>query len=85
MLAIGRAFMSGRKIMLLDEPSMWLAPLLMMNVFDALREINQEGTAILLVEQKTERPACASVCTAGICAGKRQSCAGRGFRRASQQ
>ncbi len=51
MLAIGRAFMSGRKIMLLDEPSMGLAPLLMMNVFDALREINQEGTTILLVEQ----------------------------------
>jgi branched-chain amino acid transport system ATP-binding protein len=51
MLAIGRAFMSGRKIMLLDEPSMGLAPLLMMGVFNALREINQEGTAILLVEQ----------------------------------
>lgn len=51
MLAIGRAFMSGRKIMLLDEPSMGLAPLLMMNVFEALKEINQEGTTILLVEQ----------------------------------
>lgn len=51
MLAIGRAFMSGRKIMLLDEPSMGLAPLLMMSVFDALKEINQEGTTILLVEQ----------------------------------
>jgi len=52
MLAIGRAFMSGRKIMLLDEPSMGLAPLLMMDVFKALQEINQqEGTAILLVEQ----------------------------------
>ncbi len=51
MLAIGRAFMSGRKIMLLDEPSMGLAPLLMMSVFAALKEINQEGTTILLVEQ----------------------------------
>jgi branched-chain amino acid transport system ATP-binding protein len=51
MLAIGRAFMSGRKIMLLDEPSMGLAPLLMNNVFDALRELNAEGTTILLVEQ----------------------------------
>lgn len=51
MLAIGRAFMSGRKLMLLDEPSMGLAPLLMMSVFDALKEINNEGTAILLVEQ----------------------------------
>jgi branched-chain amino acid transport system ATP-binding protein len=51
MLAIGRAFMSGRKIMLLDEPSMGLAPLLMMNVFDSLKEINREGTTILVVEQ----------------------------------
>ena len=51
MLAVGRAFMSGRKMMLLDEPSMGLAPLLMLGVFDALREINQEGTTILLVEQ----------------------------------
>jgi branched-chain amino acid transport system ATP-binding protein len=51
MLAIGRAFMSGRKIMLLDEPSMGLAPLLMMSVFEALQEFNQEGTTILLVEQ----------------------------------
>jgi branched-chain amino acid transport system ATP-binding protein len=52
MLAIGRAFMSGRKIMLLDEPSMGLAPLLMLNVFAALKEINQEdATTILLVEQ----------------------------------
>jgi branched-chain amino acid transport system ATP-binding protein len=51
MLAVGRAFMSGRRVMLLDEPSMGLAPLLMLTVFDALREINQEGTTILLVEQ----------------------------------
>jgi branched-chain amino acid transport system ATP-binding protein len=51
MLAVGRAFMSGREVMLLDEPSMGLAPLLMKDVFDALQEINQEGTTILLVEQ----------------------------------
>jgi branched-chain amino acid transport system ATP-binding protein len=51
MLAIGRAFMSGRRIMLLDEPSMGLAPLLMVSVFEALKELNQEGTTILLVEQ----------------------------------
>ena len=51
MLAVGRAVMSGRKMMLLDEPSMGLAPVLMMTMFRALREINQEGTAILLVEQ----------------------------------
>lgn len=51
MLAVGRAFMSGRKLMLLDEPSMGLAPLLMLDVFKALKEINDEGTTILLVEQ----------------------------------
>jgi branched-chain amino acid transport system ATP-binding protein len=52
MLAVGRAFMSGRRLMLLDEPSMGLSPLLMKRVFLSLKEINQsEGTAILLVEQ----------------------------------
>ena len=51
MLAIGRAFMSGREVMLLDEPSMGLAPLMMLGVFEALKEINKEGTSILLVEQ----------------------------------
>jgi branched-chain amino acid transport system ATP-binding protein len=51
MLAVGRALMSGRRLMLLDEPSMGLAPLLMVSMFDALREINQEGTTILIVEQ----------------------------------
>jgi branched-chain amino acid transport system ATP-binding protein len=51
MLAVGRAYMSGRKIMLLDEPSMGLAPLLMLDMFKALKEINRHGTTILLVEQ----------------------------------
>jgi branched-chain amino acid transport system ATP-binding protein len=51
MLAVGRAFMSGRKMMLLDEPSMGLAPLLMMNVFDSLKDLNREGTTLLVVEQ----------------------------------
>ncbi len=51
MLAVGRAMMSARKMMLLDEPSMGLAPLLMADVFRALKEINEEGTTILLVEQ----------------------------------
>jgi len=51
MLAVGRGFMSGRKIMLLDEPSMGLAPLLMLEMFEALKEINNTGTTILLVEQ----------------------------------
>ena len=51
MLAVGRAMMSARKLMLLDEPSMGLAPLLMMEMFAALKDINDEGTTILLVEQ----------------------------------
>ncbi len=51
MLAVGRAYMSGRKMMLLDEPSMGLAPLLMLSMFEALKEINKAGTSILLVEQ----------------------------------
>jgi branched-chain amino acid transport system ATP-binding protein len=51
MLAVGRAFISARELMLLDEPSMGLAPLLMKRVFEALKEINREGTTILLVEQ----------------------------------
>ncbi|HIC93203.1 MAG TPA: ABC transporter ATP-binding protein [Anaerolineae bacterium] len=51
MLAVARALMSGRRLLLLDEPSMGLAPLLMRDLFEALREINQEGTTILLVEQ----------------------------------
>jgi branched-chain amino acid transport system ATP-binding protein len=51
MLAVARAYMSGRKMMLLDEPSMGLAPLMMMSMFQALEEINREGTTILLVEQ----------------------------------
>ena len=52
MLAVRRAFISARRLMLLDEPSMGLSPLLMKRVFLSLKEINQsEGTAILLVEQ----------------------------------
>ncbi len=51
MLAVGRAYMSGRRMMLLDEPSMGLAPLLMLSMFEALERINRAGTTILLVEQ----------------------------------
>jgi branched-chain amino acid transport system ATP-binding protein len=51
MLAVGRAMMSAQKMMLLDEPSMGLAPLLMLNLFEALKELNQAGTTLLLVEQ----------------------------------
>jgi branched-chain amino acid transport system ATP-binding protein len=51
MLAVARAIMSHGKLMLLDEPSMGLAPVLVREIFNVLREINQAGTTILLVEQ----------------------------------
>ncbi|NOT03226.1 MAG: ABC transporter ATP-binding protein [Anaerolineales bacterium] len=51
MLAMGRALMAKPKILLLDEPSMGLAPLLVELIFDIIKKLNEEGTTILLVEQ----------------------------------
>ncbi|MBQ4378225.1 MAG: ABC transporter ATP-binding protein [Treponema sp.] len=51
MLAIGRALMSRPKILMLDEPSLGLAPLIVQLIFDLIREINKKGVTILLVEQ----------------------------------
>lgn len=51
MLAMGRALMSKPKLLLLDEPSMGLAPILVQEIFSIIKEINQAGTTILLVEQ----------------------------------
>jgi branched-chain amino acid transport system ATP-binding protein len=51
MLAIGRALMAHPSLLLLDEPSMGLAPILVEGIFDTVKEINKEGTTILLVEQ----------------------------------
>jgi branched-chain amino acid transport system ATP-binding protein len=51
MLAIGRALMSRPQVLLLDEPSLGLAPILVQQIFQIIREINQQGTTILLVEQ----------------------------------
>lgn len=51
MLSVARAMMTGGRMLLLDEPSMGLAPLLMYELFRVLKEINQQGTTILLVEQ----------------------------------
>lgn len=51
MLAIGRALMADPKLLLLDEPSMGLAPILVERIYDTVREINNQGTTILLVEQ----------------------------------
>ena len=51
MLAIGRALMSDPDLLLLDEPSMGLAPMLVTQIFEIIKEINGQGTTILLVEQ----------------------------------
>jgi len=55
MLAIGRALMSGPRLLLVDEPSLGLAPRLVETMFDALVDLNRSGTAILLVEQNVVR------------------------------
>ena len=51
MLAIGRALMTKPRVLLLDEPSMGLAPILVEQIFEIIREINKAGTTVLLVEQ----------------------------------
>lgn len=54
MLAIGRGLMARPQLMLLDEPSMGLAPIIVEQIFDIIQEINQQGTSILLVEQNAQ-------------------------------
>ena len=54
MLAMGRAMMSKPKLLMLDEPSMGLAPILVEQIFDIIRELNAAGTTILLVEQNAQ-------------------------------
>ena len=51
MLAVGRALMSRPKIMMMDEPSLGLAPIVVQGIFDIIREINRQGVTILLIEQ----------------------------------
>ena len=55
MLAIGRALMGGPRLLLLDEPSLGLAPLIVKQVFATLRALNQEGLTILLIEQNAKQ------------------------------
>ena len=51
MLAVGRALMSRPKIIMMDEPSLGLAPIIVQGIFDIIREINKQGTTVLLIEQ----------------------------------
>ncbi|MFG1606350.1 ABC transporter ATP-binding protein [Actinoplanes sp. NPDC049265] len=55
MLAVGRALMSRPRLLLLDEPSMGLAPMIIQQIFDIITEINQQGTTVLLVEQNAQQ------------------------------
>ena len=55
MLAIARALMSRPKLLLLDEPSMGLAPMLIQQIFNIITEINQQGTTVLVVEQNAQQ------------------------------
>ena len=54
MLAMGRALMSNPKLLMLDEPSMGLAPILVEQIFDIIRQLHEDGTTILLVEQNAQ-------------------------------
>ena len=54
MLAMGRALMSSPKLLMLDEPSMGLAPLLVEQIFEIIKELHKAGTTILLVEQNAQ-------------------------------
>ena len=55
MLAIGRAVMARPELLLLDEPSMGLAPIVVQEIFDVIKDINGSGTTILLVEQNAKK------------------------------
>jgi branched-chain amino acid transport system ATP-binding protein len=63
MLAIGRALMAQPRVLLLDEPSMGLAPILVQEIFDVVKRLNEAGTTILLVEQNAQ--AALSICDRG--------------------
>src|SRR5439155_1599161 len=55
MLAIGRALMSSPRLLMLDEPSLGLAPIIVQTIFSVIKDINERGTTILLVEQNAQQ------------------------------
>ena len=55
MLAMGRALMSHPKLVVMDEPSMGLSPIYVNEIFDIIKEINESGTTVLLVEQNAKK------------------------------
>ena len=55
MLAMGRALMTHPRVLMLDEPSMGLAPVLVESIFEIIQKLNQEGTTILLIEQNAAK------------------------------
>jgi branched-chain amino acid transport system ATP-binding protein len=65
MLAIGRALMSRPRLLLLDEPSLGLSPILVQTICDVIRDINRDGTTVLLIEQNAR--AALSIASRGYC------------------
>ena len=55
MLAVGRALMARPKLIMMDEPSLGLAPLIVNDIFEIIKEINHQGTTILLIEQNANK------------------------------
>ena len=72
MLAMGRAMMSNPKILLLDEPSMGLSPILVDEIFDIIKTLNRDGTTILLVEQNSSKSIKNN--RQRLCVGNRKNC-----------
>ena len=75
MLAIGRGLMSKPKLLLLDEPSWGLSPLMSKNIFEAARQINNSGVTILLVEQNVRMAL--GIGQSRLCCGERTNCGRR--------
>ncbi len=71
MLAMGRALMSQPKLLLLDEPSMGLAPIFIQEIFDIIQDIQKQGTTVLLIEQNANK---ARDCRSWLCSRNRKSC-----------